>query len=74
MECSKLIFHSIHNPQPVGQEHELTPTGVRVDKDVSLMKEYFDLPNAYDDMSPIMIPRGYTRDYIDGELWWYVLV
>ncbi len=59
------MFCSI-NPQPVGQEHEITPTGVRVDKDVSLMKMHFDLHTKYEDMSPIMIPSGYTRDYIDG--------
>eukprot|EP01084_Bolivina_argentea_P161079 280421_1 len=52
--------------KPVGQEHEISSTGVRVDKDVSLMKMHFNLHTDFGDMSPIMIPRGYTRDYIDG--------
>lgn len=37
-------------------------------QDVSLMKEFFDLKCRYEDMSPVLIPAGYTRDYIDGKI------
>lgn len=32
------------------------------------MKEFFDLECRYEDMSPVLIPAGYTRDYIDGKI------
>ncbi|CBJ30346.1 conserved unknown protein [Ectocarpus siliculosus] len=32
------------------------------------MKEFFDLKCRYEDMSPVLIPAGYTRDYIDGKI------
>ena len=39
----------------IGQE---TGGGVlRVDKDVKLFREYFDLPDRYEDMSPLVVPR-----------------
>ena len=37
-------------------------------QDVSLMKEFFGLKCRYEDMSPVLIPAGYTRDYIDGKI------
>lgn len=37
-------------------------------QDVSLMKEFFGLKCKYEDMSPVLIPAGYTRDYIDGKI------
>jgi len=42
---------------------------VRVDKDVVLMREHFRLDHLdYQYMSPVIIPRGYTKDYIDGKI------
>lgn len=32
------------------------------------MKEFFGLKCRYEDMSPVLIPSGYTRDYIDGKI------
>lgn len=32
------------------------------------MKEFFGLKCKYEDMSPVLIPAGYTRDYIDGKI------
>lgn len=52
--------------KPVGQRHVMTSSGDPVDKDVVLFKEHFDLPEAYQDMSPVLFPRGFTRDYLDG--------
>ncbi|CAN0009084.1 unnamed protein product [Ectocarpus fasciculatus] len=69
----KKRFKNVGFIKPVGQQHEQTAGGVLVDKareekDVSLMKEFFDLKCRYEDMSPVLIPAGYTRDYIDGKI------
>ncbi len=54
--------------KPVGQEHVETKSGLRVDKDVILFKEYFNLKSPEECMSPILFPRGFTRDYLDGKV------
>jgi len=58
--------------KPVGQQHvnvQHNGDTVRVDKDVQLMKEYFGLDDLdYPDMSPVLIPRNYTKRFIDGEI------
>lgn len=54
--------------KPVGQEHIETEAGVHVDKDVVLFKSYFKLPDPYEEMSPVLFPRGFTRDYLDGRV------
>ena len=42
---------------------------IRVDKDVVLMREHFGLHHVqYKDMSPVLIPRGYTKQFVDGEI------
>jgi len=33
---------------------------------VVLFKEYFHLPAHYQDMSPVIVPSGFTRAYLDG--------
>lgn len=59
--------------KPVGQQHvEVTGDdgqALRVDKDVVLMREHFHLDHIdYHYMSPVIIPQGYTRQYVDGEI------
>lgn len=54
--------------KPVGQEHIETETGEHVDKDVVLFKSYFKLQDPYKEMSPVLFPRGFTRDYLDGKV------
>jgi len=60
--------------KPVGQQsitvaNADTEAAIEVDKDVVVMKEHFRLDHLnYRDMSPVMIPRGYTRDYIKGKI------
>ena len=40
-----------------------------VDKDVELMREFFRLYHiAYQDMSPVLIPKSYTQRFIDGKI------
>ncbi|WP_420420935.1 phosphotransacetylase family protein [Simkania sp.] len=54
--------------KPIGQEHVETETGIRVDKDVLLFKDHFKLQDDYSLMSPVLFPRGFTRDYLDGKI------
>ena len=39
---------------------------IRVDKDVKLMREFFNIEDEYASMSPVVVPSGYTKKYIDG--------
>ena len=42
---------------------------VVIDKDVKLIRDHFRLFHLqYADMSPILIPRGYTKKYLDGNI------
>lgn len=54
--------------KPVGQQHVEVEDGISVDKDVALFKEHFQLPGDYQDMSPVLFPSGFTRDFIDGKV------
>lgn len=54
--------------KPVGQEFVETDTGLHADKDVVLFKECFHLTSSYSEMSPVLFPKGFTRDYLDGKV------
>jgi dethiobiotin synthetase len=60
--------------KPVGQQHvpvlsENQNATIRVDKDVCLIREHFKLTHIdYEDMSPVIIPSGYTKKFLDGEI------
>jgi len=61
-------FKKIGFVKPVGQQHVAVQSKkqggkeIRVDKDVELVKEHFHLDHLdYEDMSPILIPGGYTK-------------
>jgi dethiobiotin synthase len=54
--------------KPVGQEKVTINSGHDVDKDAVLFKEYFDLPASYQEMSPVLCPAGFTRDYLDQKV------
>ncbi|QVL57160.1 MAG: AAA family ATPase [Simkaniaceae bacterium] len=54
--------------KPVGQEHVEIDTGIHVDKDVVLFKDHFNLLEKEETMSPVLFPRGFTRDFIDGKV------
>lgn len=53
--------------KPVGQEH-VTFDGVKVDKDVVLFKEHFQLPSSVKTMSPVIFDKRFTRDYLDEKI------
>ena len=61
-------FAKVGFMKPVGQEHVKTVSGLHVDKDVVLFKEYFHLQSPEEWMSPVLFPRGFTRDYLDGKI------
>jgi hypothetical protein len=60
----KRFPHSIGFIKPVGQQHvpvfsELMGSEIRVDKDVTLIREHFQLQHIdYQHMSPVLIPKG----------------
>ncbi len=64
----KKRFNSVGFIKPVGQEQMETDCGRQVDKDVILFREHFDLKAAYEDMSPVLLPQGFTRDFLDGQI------
>lgn len=59
--------------KPVGQKSlpVVDENGVTldIDKDAVLVKQHFGLDHvSYKDMNPVLIPKGYTRDYLDGKI------
>jgi phosphate acetyltransferase len=53
--------------KPVGQR-TVIQDGAPADEDAVLMKAVFDLPDSLSAMSPVHIPRGFTKAYIAGEV------
>ena len=73
MSGLKKRYDKVGFVKPVGQQHvpvkSSQGTTLRVDKDVCLVKEHFKLDHIdYDAMSPVIIPGGYTKRYVDGEI------
>ncbi len=57
--------------KPVDNEVDDNDEGqyVIIDKDVKLIRDHFGLSHLqFADMSPILIPQGYTKSYLDGEI------
>jgi BioD-like phosphotransacetylase family protein len=53
--------------KPVGQR-TVIEDGVPADEDAVLVKTVFGLPESYSTMSPVHIPRGFTKAYIAGDV------
>jgi BioD-like phosphotransacetylase family protein len=53
--------------KPVGQR-TVIEDGVPADEDAVLMKTVFDLAEPLRQMSPVHIPRGFTKSYIEGKV------
>lgn len=64
----KKRFSSVGFIKPVGQRHVKVDGLINVDKDAVLFKEHFKLPTAWSNMSPVIIPSGFTRSYLDNEV------
>jgi BioD-like phosphotransacetylase family protein len=67
-------FDKVGFMKPVGQVclpvwEEDIKQEIQVDKDVVVMRQHFGLdPLPYRYMSPVLIPKGYTRNYLDGNI------
>src|SRR6188474_3539669 len=53
--------------KPVGQR-TVIDDGEPADEDAVLMRATFGLPESYSVLSPVHIPRGFTKAYIAGEV------
>ncbi|HEY8167340.1 MAG TPA: AAA family ATPase [Candidatus Limnocylindrales bacterium] len=53
--------------KPVGQRYAMVD-GTPADEDAILMKTTYDLPDSLADISPVHIPRGFTKSYINGDV------
>ena len=53
--------------KPVGQRYDIVD-GQPADEDAILMRSALGLPDALSAMSPVHIPRGFTKAYIRGEV------
>jgi len=52
--------------KPVGQR-TIERDGVEADEDVLLMKDVFQMPGEVKSMSPVTVPKGFTKNYLDGK-------
>ncbi|MBS0606565.1 MAG: AAA family ATPase [Parachlamydiales bacterium] len=64
----KKRFAHVDYMKPIGQEHVEIKKGLSVDKDVLIFKEHFSLKASYEDMSPVLIPSGFTRQFLDKKI------
>jgi BioD-like phosphotransacetylase family protein len=53
--------------KPVGQRYAVVD-GIPADEDAILMRNVFGLPDLLSSISPVHIPRGFTKSYINGEV------
>src|SRR5687767_15815223 len=53
--------------KPVGQR-TVIDDGEPADEDAVLMRTTFELPQPYSVLSPVHIPRGFTKAYIAGKV------
>lgn len=59
--------------KPVGQKSIEVTHGINfeksvVDKDVPLFKELLNCEGVYSEMSPVLIPKGYTKSFLNGNI------
>lgn len=64
----KKRFAHVDYMKPIGQEHVEVKKRLSVDKDVLIFKEHFALKASYKDMSPVLIPTGFTRQFLDKKI------
>lgn len=54
--------------KPVGQEFIRLTEKMHVDKDVALLQKQYNLTADPALMSPVLIPSGFTKDFLDGHI------
>jgi BioD-like phosphotransacetylase family protein len=64
-----LIARGLHTGfiKPVGQRYAIVD-GVPADEDAILVKSVYELPDPLADLSPVHIPRGFTKAFIAGQV------
>ncbi|MFH0887486.1 MAG: AAA family ATPase, partial [bacterium] len=63
--AAKKIFNSVGYIKPVGQQYKEV-NGEKIDKDAILMKEVYNIRSFLSEMSPIAVPSGFTRKYVES--------
>lgn len=61
-------FSKVGYFKPVGQETCQLESGLLIDKDVELFRKTFNLTDPPQLMSPVVIPPGTTRQYLEGKV------
>jgi phosphate acetyltransferase len=64
----KKRYEKIGFIKPVGQRHVAIDASLNVDKDTYLFKEYFHLKEGWSEMSPVIIPSGFTKKFLNDEV------
>lgn len=59
------LFSNLGYMKPIGQQQITTEKGLQVDKDVLVFKQHFALKDSLASMSPVLIPPGFTRNFLD---------
>jgi dethiobiotin synthetase len=59
-------FSNVGFMKPVGQKFVELDSGIKVDKDVWLVREAFNFNDPAELMSPVTIPPGFTKKYISN--------
>lgn len=54
--------------KPIGQHYVAASDGTKVDKDAVLFKEKFGLEEEWRQISPVILPSGFTRDFLDQKI------
>ncbi|KAG6559767.1 AAA domain [Candidatus Rhabdochlamydia oedothoracis] len=62
------LFSRLGYMKTIGQQHITTKQGTQLDKDVLVFKKHFVLTDSLKSMSPIVIPAGFTRDFLDQKI------
>jgi phosphate acetyltransferase len=62
----KKRYNNVGFIKPIGQTL-VDVEGIKVDKDVLLFKDCFSLRDSYQDMGPVLLPKGFTRNFLDGK-------
>lgn len=62
------LFSSLGYMKPIGQQQITAEKGIPVDKDVLVFKKHFALTDSLESMSPVLIPAGFTRDFLDQKI------
>lgn len=67
MQGLRRHFKKVGFMKPVGQQTVKTSSG-HVDKDIGLFKNKFEIFGSLNEMSPVVFPPGFTRNYLDNKI------